>query len=96
MFTNPYSVPVQNFSGDDKNVTRAPATFDVRDYNFIRSIRPVNGTVNTTQCILWKRLCDALRAAGIVDLTSQREFEDFVMNLQIKDGRKTKRNVKTK
>ena len=86
-FHSPYSVDHQSFSGDDKNVCRAPATIGVEDYNFIRSIRPISGTVNTTQTILWKRLCDALKLAGITDVSSQRDFEEFVVNLQITDGR---------
>lgn len=87
-FHSPYCVENQIFSGDDKNVCRAPATIGVDDYNFIRCIRPVTGTVNTTQTILWKRLCDALKLAGITDVSNQKEFEEFVVNLKIMDGRK--------
>ena len=86
-FHSPYDVEHQNFSGDDKNVCRAPATIGKDDYNFIRCIRPVSGTVNTTQTILWKKLCDALKLAGITDVSNQREFEEFVVNFKILDGR---------
>ena len=91
-FTNPYEVENQSFSGPDKNLCRAPASIGVDDYSFIRSIRPITGTVNTTQNILWFKLCVALKSAGIVDVSHQAEFEDFVANLQIKDNRKAKKS----
>ena len=86
-FHNPYEQTRQIFSGDAKNVCRAPATIGVEDYNFIRSIRPSTGTVNTTQNILWCKLCQALRSAGITDVIHQKDFEEFVTNMQITDGR---------
>ena len=88
-FNSPYTVDHQSFSGDEKNVCRAPATIGKDDYNFVRSIRPANGTVNTTQTIMWKKLCDALKLAGITDISSQRDFEEFIVNLRVVDGRKT-------
>lgn len=87
-FHSPYQVENQTFSGDEKNVCRAPATIGMEDYNFIRAIRPSTGTVNTTQTILWKKLCDALKLVGITDISSQHEFEEFVVNMKIVDGRK--------
>lgn len=87
-FNSPYQVDHQNFSGNEKNVCRAPATIGMEDYNFIRAIRPSTGTVNTTQTILWKKLCDALKLVGITDISSQHEFEEFVVNMKIVDGRK--------
>lgn len=89
-FNSPYQVDHQNFSGDEKNVCRAPATIGMEDYNFIRAIRPATGTVNTTQTLLWKKLCDALKSAGITDISSQQDFEDFVMNVKLVDGRRKK------
>jgi hypothetical protein len=86
--TNPYSVEHQQFTGDEKNLFRAVAYIGATDFLFIKGIRPLNGTVTITQNLLWHKLCDSLRKAGIVDLSQQRDFEDFLMNMKVVDGRK--------
>lgn len=87
LFENPYKKPFESFAGPDKNLSRAPASIDVTDYLFIRSIRPSIGTINTTQCLLWSKLVEALKSHGITDISKQRDFESFVANLQFLDGR---------
>lgn len=86
-FDNPYKVPYQSFNGPDKNLYRAPASIGKSDYEFIRGIRPATGTVNTTQNLLWSKLVTALKKHGITNLTNQSEFESFVANCIITDGR---------
>lgn len=86
-FDNPYKVPYQSFNGPDKNLYRAPASIGKSDYEFIRGIRPATGTVNTTQNLLWSKLVIALKKHGINSITNQSEFESFVANCIITDGR---------
>lgn len=86
-FDNPYKVPFQSFNGPDKNLYRAPASIGKSDYEFIRGIRPATGTVNTTQNLLWSKLVTALKKHGITSITNQSEFESFVANCIITDGR---------
>src|SRR6478736_1592256 len=86
-FDNPYKVPFQSFNGEDKNLYRAPASIGKSDYEFIRGIRPATGTVNTTQNLLWSKLVIALKRHGINSITNQSEFESFVANCVITDGR---------
>ena len=93
-FTNPYHVDKPYFDGPNKNLTRAPASLGVADHLFLKSIRPQNGTINTTQNILFFKLCEALRAVGITDLSKQKDFEEFVGSVVITDGRKKKKGTK--
>jgi hypothetical protein len=86
-FDNPYKVPYQSFNGEDKNLYRAPASIGKADYEFIRGIRPSTGTVNTTQNLLWSKLVTALKKHGITSITNQSEFESFVANCLVTDGR---------
>lgn len=86
-FKNPYAVPFQSFNGADKNLYRAPASIGKTDYEFIRGIRPSTGTVNTTQNLLWYKLVKALKSHGITSITNQSDFESFVANCIITDGR---------
>jgi hypothetical protein len=59
------------------------------DYDFIRCIRPTTGTVRITVNLMWKALVESLKSYGITDITSKSEFESFVANLKIVDGRDT-------
>lgn len=86
-FINPYEKEYQSFGGADKNLCRAPASIDMEDYMFIRGIRPTNGTINVTQCILWSKLVKILKENGITDITKTNEFESLVANLVFVDGR---------
>ncbi len=95
-FINPYLVDKPSFAGVGKNLCRAPASIGVDDYNLIRSIRPTNGTIITTQNILWKKLCDMLRDRGITDFSRHKDFEELVANLQLVDGRTTTNGRKKK
>jgi len=87
-FKSPYDKEYQSFGGPDKNLCRAPASIDMHDYEFIRGIRPTMGTVNTTQCLLWHKLVQLLKANGITDITKKSEFESLVANLILVDGRR--------
>jgi hypothetical protein len=86
-FINPYLKPYQSFEGPDKNLYRAPASIDKNDYEFIRGIRPTSGTVQTVQAILWSKLVTLLKQNGITDITKKSEFESFVANITLTDGR---------
>lgn len=88
-FTNPYLKDIPAFNGPGKNLYRAPASIDINDYEFIKSLRPNTGTIITTQNILWFKLCQALKSYGITDFTHRTDFEQFVANCNITDGRGT-------
>ena len=88
-FTNPYIKEVPAFNGPGKNLYRAPASIDLTDYEFIKSLRPNTGTIIITQNLLWQKLCTTLRQYGITDFTKRSDFEQFVANCTITDGRGT-------
>lgn len=50
------------------------------DNNLIRSIRPRQGTLQTTVQILWNKLANELRKRNIIDGSSVDEFESFLTN----------------
>jgi hypothetical protein len=86
-FVNPYLKPYQSFEGPDKNLYRAPASIDKDDYEFIRGIRPTSGTVQIVQAILWSKTVKLLKEYGITDITKKSEFESFIANIVVSDGR---------
>lgn len=86
-FVNPYLKPFQSFDGPDKNLYRAPASIDKDDYEFIRGIRPTSGTVQIVQAILWSKTVKLLKENGITDITKKSEFESFIANIVLSDGR---------
>jgi hypothetical protein len=86
-FINPYLKPYQSFDGPDKNLYRAPASIDKDDYEFIRGIRPTSGTVQIVQAILWSRTVKLLKENGITDISKKSEFESFIANIVVSDGR---------
>ena len=88
-FTNPYLKDAPAFNGPGKNLYRAPASIDLTDYEFIKSLRPNTGTVIIVQNLLWSKLCSTLRQHGITDFTKRSDFESFVANCTITDGRGT-------
>ena len=92
-FVNPYLKEVPAFNGPGKNLYRAPAPIDLTDYEFIRSLRPNTGTVIIVQNLLWSKLCATLRQHGITDFTKRSDFESFVANCTITDGRTTDTNT---
>ena len=93
-FCNPYLKDVPAFNGPGKNLYRAPASIDIHDYEFIKSLRPNTGTIITTQNILWFKLCQALKSHNITDFTKRKEFEDFVANCDIVPGQQEEPKVK--
>lgn len=86
-FINPYLKPYQSFEGPDKNLYRAPASIDKDDYEFIRGIRPTSGTVQIVQALLWSKTVKLLKEYGITDITKKSEFESFIANIVVSDGR---------
>lgn len=84
-FTNPYinGDPAINLSKDDTFSRRV--TFSVHDEDkvLLHLVRPRHGTETTALTILYRKLCQALRARGITDLTHAEAFEHFVANLEL-------------
>lgn len=84
-FTNPYinGDPAINISKDDTFSRRV--TFSVHDEDkvLLHLVRPRHGTETTALTILYRKLCQALRARGITDLTHAEAFEYFVTNLEL-------------
>lgn len=84
-FTNPYinGDPAINLSKDDTYSRRV--TFSVHDEDkvLLHLVRPRHGTETTALTILYRKLCQALRARGITDLTHAEAFEHFVANLEL-------------
>ncbi len=79
-FTNPYA-------GSEKDTL---ATLVIRispdDYNFIKCIRPQQGTLSITVTLLWHKLCNELRLRNITDVSSSEQFEQFITNCRLVDG----------
>ena len=71
-FTDPYKGREQT--------TRIQSNIDPVDYNFIRSIRPSNGTIITTVNILWSKLVTTLKQHGITQYSDVNKYEHFVLN----------------
>lgn len=71
LFVNPYAD-----SPDDG--TRFNAQVDSEEYNYVKCIRPKQGTMVTTINTLYHKLVLELKRRGIKDLTNQQQFEDFV------------------
>lgn len=83
-FTNPYREDTKSSNTD----LRMTSVFISReDYDFIRSLRPTTGTTRTVISLLWQKLTTALKEHGITDYTSKADFESFVANCRIIDGR---------
>lgn len=75
-FVNPYNLP-------SIEVQQIVADIGVNDYNFIKCIRPKNGTLTGVVCILWKKLVEECRARGITDFNQTDEFEQFVLTCKL-------------
>ena len=78
-FDSPYST--------DQVTARLQAFVSVEDYDFVRSIRPNSGTVNTTVALVFSKLVAALRRAGIDQNADKEAFESFVANCKIVSDR---------
>lgn len=75
-FINPYNDP-------SIEVQQVVADISVIDYNFIKCIRPRNGTLTGVVCILWKKVVEECRARGITDFNQVSEFEQFLLTCRL-------------
>ena len=75
-FVNPYNDP-------GLEVQQVVADISVSDYNFIKCVRPRNGTLTGVVCILWKKLVEECRARGITDFNQVGEFEKLVLTCKL-------------
>ena len=75
IYVNPYK--------DTPNPTRLQTYVSREDYNFIRSVRPNKGTIETTTNLLWHKLCTALKQQNITTYADITKFEQFVHDCTI-------------
>lgn len=47
------------------------------DHGLIKCIRPRQGTLTIVAAMLWHKLCNACRERGILDMSSEDQFESF-------------------
>jgi hypothetical protein len=76
LFANPY----QGCQKANLEPTRFNTDCDTDEYNFIKLIRPMQGTMAITVNTLFHKLCVELKRRNIVDITSRKQFEHFVAN----------------
>ncbi len=76
MFENPYK-DCDYYSHTGSRIT---ADLDKEDFNFIRALRPRDGTLQTTVNLLWQKLVEELKSRGIVPYSeaNRKAFEEFV------------------
>lgn len=74
---NPYTKQTHSLG---EGLTTQAITIDIgtNDYNFVKLIRPTQGTISATVCTLWQKLVETCKARGITDITDADEFVKLV------------------
>ncbi len=80
-FKNPY-LPASE-KRDEGKFCRFNTDVDKEEYNFVRLIRPQQGTMAITITTLFHKLVQSLKAQDITNIADCKRFEHFVSNCTI-------------
>jgi hypothetical protein len=76
-FQNPYS------ETPNEDLVRLQSMVDIHDYRHPQALRLKKGTVNTMVNILFQKVVAECRRRGYNDVTSCKDFEQFVANCAV-------------
>lgn len=89
-FENPYinGDPTINISktGDEGKSCRVTYSVHESDKLLLKMARPHVGTETTCMTILYRKLCEAIRARGLTDMTTSQQLEEFVCGVELTYG----------